>query len=104
MLGKVFAVKQDDHSCSNERMVGGMAPKPSPIYVLRLKKWVVVTTRDLLPGDIISLAYKRGGKSNTSDEDSRVPTARSEVVPCDCIMLSGSAVVNEASLTGYNCY
>lgn len=27
-------------------------------------------------------------------------TSRDEIVPCDCVLLRGKAVVNEASLTG----
>jgi hypothetical protein len=38
-----------------------MAPKPSPIYAYRGNKWVLVTTKDLLPGDFISLAFKKRG-------------------------------------------
>jgi magnesium-transporting ATPase (P-type) len=44
-----------------------------------------VTTEDLLPGDIFSLS-KQGGEDVT--------------VPCDALMLRGSAVVNEATMTG----
>lgn len=42
-----------------QQMLGGMAPKPSPIYVLRCGKWSLLTTKDILPGDLISLAFKR---------------------------------------------
>jgi cation-transporting ATPase 13A1 len=113
-----------------QKMLGGMAPKPSPIYVLRCGKWLMLTTRDLLPGDLISLAFKRrGGDANkqggasavtevpsssgstsgasattsakTAAASPSVPlTGRDEVVPCDCLLLTGAAVVNEASLTG----
>jgi hypothetical protein len=42
-----------------QQMLGGMSPKPSPIYVYRAHKWQMVTTKDLLPGDLISLAFKK---------------------------------------------
>jgi cation-transporting ATPase 13A1 len=101
-----------------QSMLGGMAPKPTPIYVFRSGKWAIVTTKDLLPGDLISLAFKKRAANNSpgtvasappapadgkakDDEESNVGlTARDEVVPCDCLLLTGAAVVNEASLTG----
>ena len=43
-----------------------MAPKPSPIYVYRGNKWSVITTKDLLPGDLFSLAYKKRGSGSAS--------------------------------------
>jgi cation-transporting ATPase 13A1 len=43
-------------------------------------------TDDLYPGDIVLLA--------------RIKDAKKQDVPCDMILLSGSAVVNEAILTG----
>ena len=36
-----------------------MAPPPTPIYAFRQKKWTLITTKDLLPGDLISLAFKK---------------------------------------------
>ena len=39
----------------------------------------------------------------TAPEDSTTPsalTSRDEIVPCDCVLIRGKAVVNEASLTG----
>jgi high-affinity K+ transport system ATPase subunit B len=41
--------------------------------------------------------------SNAAKEDSAPPaafTSRDEIVPCDCVLIRGKAVVNEASLTG----
>lgn len=64
----------------------GMGTKPRSIKAFRGGKWVDVGTDAILPGDIISLTKA------SADEES--------VVPADCVILSGGAVVNEANLTG----
>lgn len=51
--------------------------------VARLR-WQSSTTEELLPGDLFSL--RRSKKHDT--------------VPCDCMLIRGSAVLNEATLTG----
>ncbi|ABO99396.1 P-ATPase family transporter: cation, partial [Ostreococcus lucimarinus CCE9901] len=63
----------------------GMGQKAGRILVRRGGVWEDHSTEELYPGDIISI------KRNGGEE---VP------VPCDCVLLAGSAVVNEASLTG----
>ncbi len=54
-----------------------------PVY--RNKKWITIQTTELLPGDVCSV-----GRSDAADR----------VVPCDLLLLGGTAVVNEALLTG----
>ena len=56
------------------------------IWVHRGNKWEKIMTDDLYPGDVILL--------------SRDGTKKKQNVPCDLLLLSGSAVVNEAILTG----
>eukprot|EP01063_Lacrimia_lanifica_P033754 TRINITY_DN6102_c1_g4_i1.p1 TRINITY_DN6102_c1_g4~~TRINITY_DN6102_c1_g4_i1.p1 ORF type:complete len:1481 (+),score=675.29 TRINITY_DN6102_c1_g4_i1:75-4517(+) len=69
-----------------------MSMKPYPVQTLRNGTWAELMTTELVPGDIVSLsAGKRAGGTGPASE---------EIVPCDCLLLNGSAVVNEASLTG----
>jgi len=71
----------------NMQALRGMKKPAQPIKVYRLGKWVEITTEELLPGDLLSL---KKGESELS-------------VPCDALLLSGTAVVNEAALTGESC-
>jgi len=54
--------------------------------VLREGVWTERSTEDLVPGDLVSITRLPGGVDTP--------------IPCDCLILRGSAVVNEASLTG----
>ena len=58
------------------------------VQVKRMNVWNSVLSDQLVPGDLIRLSPPQG------------TAAASLVVPCDCLIVSGSAVVNEASLTG----
>ncbi len=64
----------------------GMGNKIRDVYVFREGNWTLTTTNMLLPGDIMSLT-----KTKEQGED---------VVPADVLLLNGSSVVSEASLTG----
>eukprot|EP01061_Rhynchopus_euleeides_P046827 TRINITY_DN9076_c1_g2_i1.p1 TRINITY_DN9076_c1_g2~~TRINITY_DN9076_c1_g2_i1.p1 ORF type:complete len:1488 (+),score=730.92 TRINITY_DN9076_c1_g2_i1:464-4465(+) len=67
-----------------------MSMKAYPVLTLRDGKWRELSTQELQPGDLISLMVSKGDKADSLGD----------VVPCDCLLLNGSAVVNEASLTG----
>ncbi|KAL6162049.1 putative cation-transporting ATPase 1 [Exserohilum turcicum] len=62
----------------------GMSIKPYEILVYRQKKWQEVMSDKLLPGDVVSVGRTK--------EDSGVA--------CDMLLLEGSAIVNEAMLSG----
>jgi cation-transporting ATPase 13A1 len=66
----------------------GMGNKLYDVHVFRYNTWMTTVTSDLLPGDIVSL------KISTDKTDG------SAIVPADVLVLSGSAVLSEASLTG----
>lgn len=92
-----------------QKMLGGMAPRPTPLYVFRGGKWTLVSTKDVLPGDLISLAYRKSNVkkkpaadviAGKTEDPPKITTHNSDIIPCDCLLLKGSAVVNEASLTG----
>lgn len=93
-----------------QKMLGGMAPKGNPIFAYRAGKWQQISTKELLPGDLISMSFHRtevlssgdstAGKQKKSVGDAQVTFVWDGSIPCDCLILKGSAVVNEASLTG----
>lgn len=61
-----------------------MSIKPYDIYVFRLGKWTEIQSDKLLPGDLVSVTRTK--------EDSGVA--------CDMILVEGTAIVNEAMLSG----
>lgn len=58
------------------------------LMVHRCGKWVKLSGTDLLPGDVVSICR---GSGQGGDE---------KAVPADMLILAGSAIVNEAILTG----
>ncbi|KAK4112772.1 hypothetical protein N656DRAFT_708957 [Canariomyces notabilis] len=61
-----------------------MSIKPYDIYVFRLGKWTEIQSDKLLPGDLVSVSRTK--------EDSGVA--------CDMLLVEGTAIVNEAMLSG----
>lgn len=70
----------------NMKRLRSMRKPPEEIWVHRGGQWEKILSDDLYPGDICLLA--------------RIPGKKKQNVPCDFLLLSGSAVVNEAILTG----
>ncbi|KXT09337.1 hypothetical protein AC579_4100 [Pseudocercospora musae] len=62
----------------------GMSIKPYDVWVYRQKKWIEAKSDELLPGDLVSVSRTK--------EDSGVA--------CDMLLVEGSAIVNEAMLSG----
>jgi cation-transporting ATPase 13A1 len=108
----------------------GMGNKSRPVLVHRQGTWIMIDSTALLPGDIMSLTRVRphfakkeitgnnDDKKEGSTEESKkgddaaaaakakTETSRKmedeggDIVPADLLLLRGSTVVNEASLTG----
>lgn len=62
----------------------GMSIKPYDIWTFRAGEWTEIKSDKLLPGDLVSV--------NRTQEDSGVA--------CDMLLLEGTAIVNEAMLSG----
>ncbi|UPL03706.1 hypothetical protein LCI18_014640 [Fusarium solani-melongenae] len=62
----------------------GMSIKPYDMWVFRLGKWTEIQSDHLLPGDLVSVGRTK--------EDSGVA--------CDMLLVEGTAIVNEAMLSG----
>lgn len=56
-------------------------------WILKFR-WVKLPGTDLLPGDVVSIGRSSG------------PSGEDKSVPADMLLLAGSAIVNEAILTG----
>lgn len=81
----VFEATVVSNRLKSLRDLRGMRNKPRHVFVYRSKRWVTVSSHEILPGDILSVP--RSGNPE-------------DLVPCDVLILGGTAVVNEAMLTG----
>jgi manganese-transporting P-type ATPase len=82
------------------------------IFVYRSNVWSLVDSAELLPGDIMSLTrvaphrvkvdeqQKTKETKNNKKLSTMIEDDGGDVVPADLLLLRGSTVVNEASLTG----
>eukprot|EP00927_Polykrikos_kofoidii_P070684 TRINITY_DN67092_c0_g1_i1.p1 TRINITY_DN67092_c0_g1~~TRINITY_DN67092_c0_g1_i1.p1 ORF type:complete len:1491 (-),score=364.92 TRINITY_DN67092_c0_g1_i1:51-4337(-) len=78
----------------------GMSTKSYNVYIYRCGSWQAHPIEELLPGDIVSLTHKKA-EAKTEAVDEKKPDLNKYVtVPCDCLLLQGNAIVNEATLTG----
>lgn len=71
----------------NMERIRGMRMKHKKILVYRNKSWTSLSTKDLVPGDVVCLQGKTKGDSDS-------------YLPCDMLLLSGTCTVNESVLTG----
>jgi manganese-transporting P-type ATPase len=84
----------------------GMGNVPRPVWVHRSDRWVQVETTELLPGDIMSLTRVKPHFAKSTNEKGKKAAIKKveddggDVIPADLLLLRGSTVVNEASLTG----
>eukprot|EP00053_Salpingoeca_punica_P019510 m.197814 g.197814 ORF g.197814 m.197814 type:complete len:1363 (+) comp17670_c0_seq2:1993-6081(+) len=68
------------------RSLQGMNNKPRDVLTFRGGVWRALKAEQLVPGDLVSLSRETGPDS--------------DIIPCDCLLIRGNAVVNEATLTG----
>jgi len=84
------------------KTLNSMGTKPYDVKVYRSKEWLTVCITELLPGDLLQLALQAAEPSAASGAATTPETeaASNDIVPCDCVLIRGDAVTNEAAITG----
>lgn len=82
------------------QMLQGMGNPARLVYVFRSGNWTQVDSTVLLPGDILSLTRVAPHVTTDDRKIRSIEDDGGDVVPADVLLLRGSTVVNEASLTG----
>ena len=74
----------------NFKRLRAMRIAPQQLWVHRNAKWTQIMSDEIFPGDIVLIERDKEKDKNKKKQN----------VPCDLLILSGSAVVNESILTG----
>ncbi|MES1916724.1 MAG: hypothetical protein MHM6MM_008519, partial [Cercozoa sp. M6MM] len=93
---------------SNMRQVRDMRSTPVQVWVHRDRRWHKQDSGSLVPGDIVLLQSSMAPSSistdtadnDTADNTADTSTDNNALCPCDCVILHGQVVLNEALLTG----
>ena len=104
----VFEMMMVKRRMGNMKLVRNMRAQPIPVHVYREAKWIRIMSKDVLPGDIMSLARGKITKeedlydihNKNKQSNKKKATVVDTIVPCDILLLSGSCVLDEALLTG----
>lgn len=84
--------------------INSMRLNPLSVYVYRNLSWTLISSLDLLPGDIYILPFKSNSlRANAVSKMSRIVPymeAPPLIVPADTLLLQGYAICDESILTG----
>lgn len=77
-----------------------MSITPYNVQVFRDGKWSEIISSDLVPGDVVSVCESDFPCESSIQLISSVRTKPESGIPCDLLLLRGTAIVNEAMLSG----
>lgn len=71
-------------------------------WVLRAGKWIQIETKQLLPGDVVEVPPPNPNwfPADATGGVDRIHPHDTGVLPADCVLLTGEAIVTESMLTG----